>query len=29
VPALLLSTSPWGARSDPTVTNGHASPNGH
>jgi diguanylate cyclase (GGDEF)-like protein len=30
VPALLLSTSPWGTRSEPTsFTNGHASPNGH
>jgi diguanylate cyclase (GGDEF)-like protein len=30
VPALLLSTSPWGARSDTTsLTNGHASSNGH
>jgi diguanylate cyclase (GGDEF)-like protein len=30
VPALLLSTSPWGGRSDAaSITNGHASPNGH
>ena len=30
VPALLLSTSPWGVRADSTsLTNGHASPNGH
>ena len=29
VPALLLSTSPWGTRSETTFTNGHPTHNGH